>query len=82
MLATDHVEQARDFYLAILNVQQFTWAQIGLVRCYLRLDEDDEAEKLILSLAFRQDSMLAAYDLLTALHIKEIAALQARNSVS
>lgn len=70
LIAKGYVEQAKDFYQAILNVQNFTWAQLGLIRCCIQLDEDDDAEKLILELAFRPDSMLAAYDLLTALQIK------------
>ena len=68
--ACNYIDQAKEFYQAILNVQNFTWAQLGLVRCHIRLNEDDEAEKLILELAFEKDSMLAAYDLLTALQIK------------
>jgi tetratricopeptide (TPR) repeat protein len=62
---------AKEFYLAILKVQTFTWAQLGLVNSYLRLDEDESAEKLVLRLAFKPDSQLAAYDLLTALQIKQ-----------
>lgn len=71
LLACGHYEQARDFYLAILNVQTFTWAQLGLVNAHLHLDEDEEAEKLVLRLAFKPDSQLAAYDLLSALQIKQ-----------
>ncbi|MBL4632111.1 MAG: response regulator [Paraglaciecola sp.] len=62
---------AKDFYLAILQVQTFTWAQLGLVNSHLHLDEDESAEKLVLQLAFKPDSQLAAYDLLTALQIKQ-----------
>jgi DNA-binding response OmpR family regulator len=64
-------EEAKEFYQAIINVQNFTWAQLGLVRSFIRLNEDDNAEKLILELAFKADSMLAAYDLLAALQIKQ-----------
>jgi DNA-binding response OmpR family regulator len=67
----EQFEQAKDFYLAILNVQTFTWAQLGLINAHIQLDEDEEAEKLILRLAFKPDSQLAAYDLLTALQIKQ-----------
>jgi CheY-like chemotaxis protein len=69
--ASGNFQQAKDFYLAILKVQTFTWAQLGLVNSYLRLDEDESAEKLVLRLAFKPDSQLAAYDLLTALQIKQ-----------
>ncbi|MFT5674801.1 MAG: CheY-like chemotaxis protein [Paraglaciecola sp.] len=69
--ACGNFKQAKDFYLAILKVQTFTWAELGLVNAYLRLDEDEAAEKLVLQLAFKPDSQLAAYDLLTALQIKQ-----------
>ncbi len=71
LLLCEHFEEAADFYQAIINVQDFTWAKLGLVRCYLQLDKDDEAEKLILRLAFQPDAMLSAYDLLAALQIKQ-----------
>ena len=71
LCACGNFTQAKDFYLAILKVQTFTWAQLGLVNAYLRLDEDESAEKLVLRLAFKPDSQLAAYDLLTALQIKQ-----------
>ena len=71
LLLCNRVEEAEDFYQAIINVQNFTWAQLGLVRCYLQLNKDDEAERLILRLAFQPDAMLSAYDLLTALQIKQ-----------
>lgn len=71
LFACNYINEAKDFYLAIINVQKFTWAQLGLVRCYLALDEDEDAEKLVLGLAFQQESSLAAYDLLSALQIKQ-----------
>jgi CheY-like chemotaxis protein len=71
LTACGNFQQAKDFYLAILKVQTFTWAQLGLVNSYLRLNEDESAEKLVLRLAFKPDSQLAAYDLLTALQIKQ-----------
>jgi CheY-like chemotaxis protein len=71
LTACGNFQQAKDFYLAILKVQTFTWAQLGLVNSYLHLNEDESAEKLVLRLAFKPDSQLAAYDLLTALQIKQ-----------
>jgi CheY-like chemotaxis protein len=71
LAACGNFQQAKDFYLAILKVQTFTWAQLGLVNSYLHLNEDELAEKLVLRLAFKPDSQLAAYDLLTALQIKQ-----------
>jgi len=71
LTACGNFQQAKDFYLAILKVQTFMWAQLGLVNSYLHLNEDKSAEKLVLRLAFKPDSQLAAYDLLTALKIKQ-----------
>jgi CheY-like chemotaxis protein len=71
LIACGNFLLAKDFYLAVLRVQPFTWAQLGLVNCYLRLNEYESAEKLVLRLAFKPDSQLAAYDLLTALQIKQ-----------
>ena len=70
LLACNHYDEAREFYQAIINVQNFTWAQLGLIRSFISLDLDEEAEKLVIELALKQDSMLAAYDLLAALQIK------------
>ncbi|MGJ8682604.1 response regulator, partial [Paraglaciecola sp.] len=71
LAASGQFKQSKEFYQSILKVQTFTWAQLGLVNSYLRLDEDELAEKLVLRLAFKADSQLAAYDLLTALQIKQ-----------
>lgn len=71
LLATDQATLAKDFYNAILNVQSFSWATVGLIQALIALDEDEEAEKLILRLAFKPESQLMAYDLLSALHIKQ-----------
>jgi DNA-binding response OmpR family regulator len=64
-------EQGIEFYQAILNVQEFAWAQLGIIRCLIKTNQDDAAEKRILTLAFKPDCKLAAYDLLTALQIKQ-----------
>lgn len=64
-------EQAYNFYHAILNVQNFSWAQLGIIESLMHLKNYDEAEKRILRLAFRPDTQLLAYDLLTKLNIKK-----------
>tara|TARA_R110002153_G_scaffold72875_1_gene190306 strand:+ start:330 stop:1946 length:1617 start_codon:yes stop_codon:yes gene_type:complete len=69
--ACGQYSQAKVFYQAILNVQKFTWAQLGLVKTHLFLNEDEAAEKLVLRLAFKPESQLAAYDLLMSLQIKQ-----------
>ena len=55
LTASGNFQQAKNFYLAILKVQTFTWAQLGLVNSYLHLNEDESAEKLVLRLAFKPD---------------------------
>lgn len=76
-----YLEQGIEFYQAILNVQEFAWAQLGMVRCLIKNNQDDLAEKRILSLAFKPDCKLAAYDLLTALQIKQLEFDDALESV-
>ncbi|NMH59354.1 response regulator [Alteromonas ponticola] len=70
LLACGLTEQAKDFYQAIINVQNFTWAQIGLIKTFILLDQDNDAEKLIIELALSADATLMAYDLLSGLQIK------------
>ncbi|MBN7820973.1 response regulator [Bowmanella yangjiangensis] len=70
LLACDKAREAKEFYHAVINVQPFTWARLGLVNALIKLDEDEEAEKLILQLAFKPDSQLVAYDLLCGLNVK------------
>lgn len=70
-LGMEEAQQAKELFEAILNVQDFSWAQIGLIKALLKLNDDDEAEKRILRLALRPDTQLLAYDLLTALQIKQ-----------
>lgn len=71
LLSCHRAEEAKSFYQAILNVQKFTWAQVGLVNALIKLGDDEEAEKLILQLAFKPDSQLLAFDLLSGLHINQ-----------
>lgn len=70
LLDCERAEDAKDFYTAILNVQAFSWAQMGLVKALMALDEVEEAEKRILRLAFNPQTQLLAYDLLTQLNIQ------------
>jgi DNA-binding response OmpR family regulator len=70
LIALNKPEQAKEFYEAILNVQDFAWAQLGLIDSLIELGEEEEAERLILRVAFKPELQLAAYDLLSALHIK------------
>lgn len=71
LYAMEQYEEAKKFYKAVINVQNFGWAQVGLIKCLIKLNEDEEAEKHIVRLAFKPDSQLFAYDLLTELNIKQ-----------
>jgi len=71
LLKLDDAHQARDFYQAIVDVQSFSWAQLGLIKSLLQMNDDTEAEKQILRLALKPDAQLHAYDLLTELQIKQ-----------
>lgn len=71
LLQFEDVIPAKDFYEAILDVQNFSWAQMGLVKALLKLGREEEAEKIILRLAVKPDAQLLAYDMLTELQIKQ-----------
>ncbi|GEA10268.1 response regulator [Alteromonas sp. KUL49] len=73
LLASERFEDALHFFEATMKVQAFSWAQLGLVKCLLQKNQDDAAEKLLLNLAMQPDCMLAAYDLLSNLQIKNEA---------
>ncbi|WP_438862547.1 response regulator [Neptunicella sp.] len=71
LLACDQAEKARDFYQAIINVQNFAWAQFGLANALIALNNDTEAEKLLLRLAFKADAQIKAFDLLSEIQIRQ-----------
>lgn len=73
LLLCEHFHDAKEFFEAIINVQDFAWARFGLSKCYVELEEFDNAEKTVLELAFNSETMLPAYDLLSELKIKERA---------
>jgi DNA-binding response OmpR family regulator len=70
LLSLQKPQQAKEFYEAILNVQDFAWAQLGLINSLIELGNEEEAERLILRVAFKPELQLAAYDLLSDLHIQ------------
>ena len=70
LILNERFSDALAFYDAIINVQDFSWAKLGIANCLLALKEFDDAEREILQLAMRPDSELAAYDLLAKLKIQ------------
>ncbi|BFT30829.1 response regulator [Alteromonas sp. D210916BOD_24] len=81
-LLTKRFHEAIAFYESIINVQDFSWAKLGLASSYLAINEFDVAEKEIIQLALRPDATLPAYDLLAKLQIKQSAFDDALESTS
>lgn len=73
LLTAKRFNEALHFFDSTLKVQSFNWAQLGIVKCLLHQNQDELAEKLLLNLAMQPECMLAAYDLLSSLQIKNEA---------
>ena len=72
-IITERYQEAVAFFESIINVQDFSWAKMGIAKSLLALNEFDDAEREIIQLAMRPDSALEAYDLLAKLQIKQSA---------
>ena len=72
-LITERFQEAIPFFESIINIQDFSWAKMGIAKSFLALNELDVAEREIIQLALRPDSALEAYDLLAKLQIKQSA---------
>ncbi|KHT50087.1 chemotaxis protein CheY [Alteromonas marina] len=73
LIFTERYQEAITFFESIINIQDFSWAKMGIAKCLLALNELDDAEREIIQLALRPDSALHAYDLLAKLQIKQSA---------
>lgn len=73
LIFTERYQEAVAFFESIINVQDFSWAKMGIAKCLLALNEIDDAEREVIQLALRPDSALEAYDLLAKLQIKQSA---------
>ncbi len=72
-LITERFQEAIPFFESIINIQDISWAKMGIAKSLLALNELDDAEREIIQLAMRPDSALEAYDLLAKLQIKQSA---------
>ena len=72
-LITERFQEAIPFFESIINIQDFSWAKMGIAKSLLALNELDDAEREIIQLAMRPDSALEAYDLLAKLQVKQSA---------
>lgn len=70
LLLAKRYSDARAFFKSMLSVQAFNWAEIGLIKCLIALDQDALAENKIIELACKRESKTAAYDLLSILNLK------------
>ena len=82
LIKTERYQQAISFYESIINIQDFSWAKLGIATALIALNEFDDAEREIIQLAMRPDAALNAYDLLASLHIKQSAFEDALESTS
>ncbi|MFN3901795.1 MAG: response regulator [Alishewanella aestuarii] len=71
LLAQQEFTDAEHFFLAMLSIQPFSWAKMGLVRCYVAKGQEQQAFKLLEELLLRSESRLFALDLLAELEFKQ-----------
>jgi CheY-like chemotaxis protein len=70
LLLSQRYADAGVFFTSMLKVQALTWAEVGLIKCLIALDQDNEAEKRIVALACKRETKIIAYELLAILHVK------------
>ncbi len=70
LLLSQRYADAGVFFTSMSKVQALTWAEVGLIKCLIALDQDDEAEKRIVALACKRETKIIAYELLAILHVK------------
>lgn len=71
LLAQQDYEDAEHFFLAMLSIQPFSWARMGLVRCYMQQGREQQAFNELEPLLLRTESRLFALDLLSELEFKQ-----------
>ncbi|MDX1677300.1 response regulator [Arsukibacterium sp.] len=81
LLNQHDVSAAERFFNAMLNIQPFNWARMGLVRCYLARGREQQAFTELEALLKRSESRLFALDLLAELEFKQQHYQQAQQHV-
>lgn len=71
LLIQQQYADAEHYFKAMLAIQPFSWAKMGLVRCYLALGKEAQAFAELEKLLMRTDSRLFALDLLAELEFKQ-----------
>ncbi|GAB2995538.1 response regulator [Psychrosphaera aestuarii] len=64
-------QKAEAFYQSVLKIRYFSWAQLGLVECYMHLNRLPEAKHLLDELVDNPSTKLQALDLLAFLCEKD-----------
>ncbi|WP_372628085.1 response regulator [Arsukibacterium sp.] len=72
---------AEKFFSAMLNIQHFSWARMGVVRCHLAQGKEQLAFTELEALLERSESRLFALDLLAELEFKQQHYQQAQQHV-
>lgn len=78
LITLQQYDDAMLFFQAMLNIQPFSWAKMGLVRCYIHQEREDLAFKELEGLLLRSESRLFALDLLSELAFKQLQFQQAQ----
>lgn len=71
LLIQQQYADAEQYFQAMLAIQPFSWAKMGLVRCYLHLGKEALAFTELEAMLMRSDSRLFALDLLAELEFKQ-----------
>ena len=81
LLQTTQFQQAEQFFQAMLQIQPFSWARTGLVRCMLQRNAEQEAFAQLESLLNRSDTRLFALDYLAELEFRQQHYQQAQQHI-
>ncbi len=81
LLQIQHYPEAEHFFAAMLQVQPFSWARTGLVRCMLHRDAEQAAFAELERLLSRTDTRLFALDCLAELEFRQQHYQQAQQHI-
>jgi DNA-binding NarL/FixJ family response regulator len=80
LLSQKEFKEANRFFKEISEKYNFSWATNGLMRTEIVLGNEEYAEKQLIELASNPHTKICAYELLTALHIKQASFEEALES--
>lgn len=81
LLKQQNYDQAMQFFRAMLQLQPFGWAKMGLVKCLLQQGDEQQAFTLLEQLLQRSETRLFALDCLAELEFKQKHYQQAQQLV-